>query len=79
MKLSYRKLENILRTEIDPKFEFEEPGYIGENYDLRKIYKAYGALGGGGGAVSQYEFMAMVRDCNMMTQKFEPTTWSSSS
>ncbi len=72
MKLSFRKLEVILRTEQDPEKEFSTvKDYIGENFnDLRKIYKAYGAMGGGGGSVSFYEFGALVRDCNLTNKDF---------
>ncbi len=34
------------------------------------MYNAYGALGGGGGSVSFYEFSSLVRDCNLLTSNF---------
>ena len=72
MKLSFRKLEVILRCEPDPEKEFSTvKDYVGDSFnDLRKIYKAYGAMGGGGGSVSFYEFGALVRDCNLTTKDF---------
>lgn len=70
-KLSFLKLTDILqREEIDPKIEFERlKTYCGECFDdLRKIYSAYGALGGGGGSVSFYEFSSLVRDCKLVNK-----------
>jgi hypothetical protein len=67
-KLSYRKMETLMGKEINPEQEFETlKSYCGECFDeLRKVYSAYGALGGGGGSVSFYEFSSLVRDCNLL-------------
>jgi hypothetical protein len=67
-KLSFRKMETLMLREDEPEEEFERlKTYCGECFnELRKVYSAYGALGGGGGSVSFYEFSSLVRDCSLI-------------
>jgi len=56
----------------NPHDEFERlKTYCGECFnELRKIYSAYGAMGGGGGSVSFYEFSSLVRDCRLISSNW---------
>ena len=51
----------------DAKYSFEAvKDFIGESFtELRKVYKAYGAMGGGS-TMSMHEFLAMIRDCKLI-------------
>jgi len=72
MKLSFMKIQQLLQEEDDARFAFEEiTDYIGESFmELRKVYKAYGAMGGGGSTMSMAEFLMLVRDCKLIDKKF---------
>ena len=72
MKLSYMKMQQLFVDEENPTFSFQEvTDYIGESFmELRKVYKAYGSMGGGGSTMSMAEFLMLVRDCKLVDKKF---------
>ena len=71
MKLSYIKVQSLFEEEDDAKYSFEAvKDFIGESFtELRKVYKAYGAMGGGS-TMSMHEFLAMIRDCKLIDKSF---------
>ena len=67
----YIKMQSLFESEDDSKYSFEAvKDFIGESFnELRKVYKAYGAMGGGS-TMSMTEFLAMIRDCKLIDKNF---------
>ena len=75
-RLNYHKIKDLVKNDDNPEEEIRKlETYLGSRFhDLRKIYKAYAALGGsdGGGAssISMGEFMDLVKDSKLTNQSF---------
>eukprot|EP00945_MAST-04E_sp_MAST-4E-sp1_P008850 g8850.t1 len=78
-RMNYYKIKDLLKHDDDPEEELQRlESYLGSRFhDLRKIYKAYAAMGGsdGGGAssISMGEFMTLVKDSKITNNTFLTT------